>query len=1046
MHPPQVAFPGQPATRPTAPPASRGRYRLDSLHDMGGTTQLWHAHDEELDREVTLAELRPEAAGDAAAAAALVERARVVGQLEHPAIAPVYELSGGPAPFFTSRLVEGRTLSEACREYHDSRAAGRATAAEFRELLRAVLAACNAVAYAHAHGVVHGCLRGSAVVLGEFGEVVVTRWDRARPRAAPPETDKDGDHGGPAPGPDDSMVVPAAADERDDVRALGALLYEVLTGRSAFQEPGADEPRADRDPPRPRELLRRTPPVLEAICLKALAADPAKRHACAADLAQELRTFLADAPVAGYRDSWSARAGRWARRHGPTVAAGFTLLLAVVLGLAAAASVLAVDLRREHAVRLKVQESHDLSERHLARARGRFRMSWEAVDGFHAGVGESPELRSPGLEALRGKLLRSAIRFYEGFVAQEGDDRDAQAEQARALWRLGSLYADTGRIGDAERTYKRALLAQEALAGMHSWNPVHVLDNARTRTQLGELLQRDHRPDEAKNHLGRAKDQMEDLQKKYPEEPPVQHTLAQTYRALGQADPAARKDAWEKALAIERKLARDNPGSAGYERLWATLANDLGMYHLGRAERQPAERLLAEGLLKEALEVQRKLAQPEVPEDSDFLADVCRNLATLYRQTGRPADAERMLRDAAGLCEELSRTHPLVPDYQEHAAAAYGQLADLHLGAGNSGAAVADCQQELALLHGLVAAYPERAADQEQMLRDCDRLCGLYLAAGRTAEAEAAWRAGLDTQAKATAAQPRPGLGLLLQYYDRLAGLKSGPDKAAAREALRKAAVEAAERVAGRRPSAYTLEQLARADLSLAEQYRETGQVGNMTSWLRTARANCQRALKMPEGKEDAGLHALHGRCCAELGEWKWAADDLDWAVKKQPDNAAWREELATVYLAKLDEEKYRQTCADALGWLDKNKNRDPASVRPLVRVFEASPDALPEAARPLELAKDALPTTGEDRGLHAGALYRAGKYKEVVDLLSGANKPTRTRDWIFLAMAQHQLSNAREATRSLEEADRRTKDHPGSWVEQAQDKALRSEAEKMLK
>jgi WD40 repeat protein len=122
-------------------------------------------------------------------------------------------------------------------------------------------------------------------------------------------------------------------DHRSDVYGLGAILYELLTGRPPFA--GAEVAEVLRqvrvaEPARPRQVWAGVPRALEAVCLRALAKDPAKRYASAGELAREVQRWLADEPVAAYREPVAARLGRWARRH-QTLSAGLAALLASAL-------------------------------------------------------------------------------------------------------------------------------------------------------------------------------------------------------------------------------------------------------------------------------------------------------------------------------------------------------------------------------------------------------------------------------------------------------------------------------------------------------------------------------------------------------------------------------------------------------------------------------------------------------------------------------------------------------------------------------------------
>jgi serine/threonine protein kinase len=126
-----IAVPPSPTTDtsdslPLVPfiPLTRQRYTLGHVHGTGGIGRVWVARDDQLGREVALKELRADKAQNPEHWAWFLKEARITGQLEHPNIVPVYELAKRPEnqqPFYTMRLVKGRTLSEAAGVYHQKR-------------------------------------------------------------------------------------------------------------------------------------------------------------------------------------------------------------------------------------------------------------------------------------------------------------------------------------------------------------------------------------------------------------------------------------------------------------------------------------------------------------------------------------------------------------------------------------------------------------------------------------------------------------------------------------------------------------------------------------------------------------------------------------------------------------------------------------------------------------------------------------------------------------------------------------------------------------
>jgi PAS domain S-box-containing protein len=295
------------------PPESR--YVTGRLHAEGGIGRVWLARDTQLNREVALKTLRPELLSHRRARSRFLKEAEITGQLEHPGVVPVYELITHPQsgqPFYAMRFVHGCTLVQAARDYHDKRQSGEAEPLGLVALLNAFVAVCNTVAYAHSRGVIHRDLKGENVLLGDFGEVIVLDWGVAKVLGS---SDEEGgvQLGQPwmEAGVDQTMegdivgtpayMAPEQADgrldlidARTDIYGLGAILYEILTGRPPFTGSNTvevlDKVLRD-DPVPPRQLWPDVPPTLDAACLKALSKEPCSRYAAASALGEEIQTW-----------------------------------------------------------------------------------------------------------------------------------------------------------------------------------------------------------------------------------------------------------------------------------------------------------------------------------------------------------------------------------------------------------------------------------------------------------------------------------------------------------------------------------------------------------------------------------------------------------------------------------------------------------------------------------------------------------------------------------------------------------------------------------
>jgi serine/threonine protein kinase len=297
---------------------------------------VYRAHDRELDRPVALKVINAEPV-HAQAGARLVHEARIIARLEHPGIVPVHDAGRLPDGrlYYAMKLVHGRRLDESV---HPSTA--------LAERLRIFLKICDAVAFAHARGVLHRDLKPQNIMIGPFGEVLVMDWGVAKEvggREPPADGTAGHSHGSPArtahgtvvgtPGymaPEQARGDVDALDERADVYGLGAILYFLLTDRAPAREALPTTP--------PRRSDRSIPRSLEAVCLRALAADPADRYVGVADLNGDVVRFLAGQRVLTYRESILESAWRLATRYRGVLALVLAYLVMRILLLIFAAA------------------------------------------------------------------------------------------------------------------------------------------------------------------------------------------------------------------------------------------------------------------------------------------------------------------------------------------------------------------------------------------------------------------------------------------------------------------------------------------------------------------------------------------------------------------------------------------------------------------------------------------------------------------------------------------------------------------------------------
>jgi serine/threonine-protein kinase len=244
----------------TVPPAeSAGRNLLYEEIGRGGMGRVLRGRDPDLGRDLAVKVLREEYQGDAAVQRRFVEEAQVGGQLQHPGVVPVYELGRFPdqRPYFTMKLVKGRTLAELLEERSG-------TAQDLPRFLGIFEQVCQTIAYAHSRGVVHRDLKPANVMVGAFGEVQVMDWGLAkvlgsqdddpghtaaatmirtvRSGSTAEEDGRTGVVGTPAyMAPEQARGGAEAVDERADVFGLGAILCAILTGQPPYTGVGRAE-------------------------------------------------------------------------------------------------------------------------------------------------------------------------------------------------------------------------------------------------------------------------------------------------------------------------------------------------------------------------------------------------------------------------------------------------------------------------------------------------------------------------------------------------------------------------------------------------------------------------------------------------------------------------------------------------------------------------------------------------------------------------------------------------------------------------------------
>jgi len=302
-----------PEERPDQAGAPEDRYRPVGRLGAGGMGCVDKVWDGDLLRDLAAKQLLPELSDHPALTKQFLWEARVTASLDHPHVIPVHDLglTAEGRPFFTMKFVDGQSLGDLLERLEAKGEAGEGDGEEpfpLTRRLRVFHKVCEAVAFAHARGVLHRDLKPDNVMLGDHGEVLVMDWGLARPLAGPgaehlAELQPEGALEGQTLGtplymsPEQAEGRNDELDARSDVFSLGAMLYELTALQAPYE---AESVSAILEAVRTGAVIPLSqaapdvPPPIRAVVAQAMALDPAARYATAADLAADVERLLDD--------------------------------------------------------------------------------------------------------------------------------------------------------------------------------------------------------------------------------------------------------------------------------------------------------------------------------------------------------------------------------------------------------------------------------------------------------------------------------------------------------------------------------------------------------------------------------------------------------------------------------------------------------------------------------------------------------------------------------------------------------------------------------
>jgi tetratricopeptide (TPR) repeat protein len=421
-------------------------YQIELELGRGTMGVVYRARNLRLDRVVALKMILAGGHAGAADQARFLDEARAVARLQHPNIVQVFEVGEADGlPFCALEYVSGGTLAGVLKNEPQEPPAAAA-------LVRVFARAMNAV---HVAGLIHRDLKPANILIATDGTPKITDFGLAKRLDDSSGRTQDGQVMGTPTymSPEQAAGEITRIGKASDIWALGAILYEMLTGRPPFRGTGVWDTIAQvltQDPVPVRRLQPRCPRDLETVCHKCLEKSPEKRYSTAAAMADDLDRYLDGRPVLARRAGPAERAFKWARRSplqaalGMVAAVCLVMFVAVVLLQARADRQDADLIRRDMAEDRRRGEVRNTLDELIAKAQGDADLA--AWDRVIQSLESALKLADRDQEASDGWPLReSADALLTRAKAAQADkaraDQMREAEQAR-FSQLRDLHSD----------------------------------------------------------------------------------------------------------------------------------------------------------------------------------------------------------------------------------------------------------------------------------------------------------------------------------------------------------------------------------------------------------------------------------------------------------------------------------------------------------------------------------------------------------------------------------------------------------------------------
>lgn len=428
-----------------------GGYEIISELGRGGMGVVYKAYQRGLDRTVALKMVLSGAHASEEQLRRFILEAKAVGHLQHPNIVQVFDIGENRGlPFFSLEFVDGSTLAKLIQ--------AKPQLPIYSASLTEKLA--RAMSYAHARGILHRDLKPANILMTSAGVPKIADFGLAKQIA------ESGDSGSTRTGTimgtpsymapeqargDNQAIGPAA-----DQYSLGAILYEMLTGRPPFASANPMDTIYQvmrEEPIPPRMLVSKVPVDLETICLKALQKDVSARYGDCDKLAEDLQRFANGEPILARPVSHPERLWRWCKRNpllATVTASAIGLLLAIAIGASWFAAVLSnknIDL----AAKTKLAEDNaTIANEKTNEATRRSDRLKKYIQDSMIEVTKINVVDNPGVREYVNRTYESMLPLLEEIIAELPETDQAEPTRANGLIRISKALRDQGRHSEAE--------------------------------------------------------------------------------------------------------------------------------------------------------------------------------------------------------------------------------------------------------------------------------------------------------------------------------------------------------------------------------------------------------------------------------------------------------------------------------------------------------------------------------------------------------------------------------------------------------------------